>query len=174
MIISCNSCDKKFVVPDEAITSSGRLVQCSSCGNKWKQFPINKTPETKKIKKKPVPIPVKLNKNTKVPKSRKIKTKRKKGPDLYSPEYLSKKHGIKINSTQEVHNKHLKDNNKINFGFYNSLIVFTILTIFVLKVLHFSQETIIEFFPITEVYIEYLFETLMNLKDIIQNFFSGY
>ena len=40
MILSCNSCDKKFVVPDNAITRTGRLVQCSACGNKWKQFPV--------------------------------------------------------------------------------------------------------------------------------------
>ena len=40
MILSCNSCGKKFVVPDQAITSSGRMVQCGSCGNKWKQFPV--------------------------------------------------------------------------------------------------------------------------------------
>ena len=40
MILSCNSCGKKFVVPDSAITQSGRLVQCSACGNKWKQFPV--------------------------------------------------------------------------------------------------------------------------------------
>ena len=40
MILSCNSCGKKFVVPDQAITPSGRLVQCGSCGNKWKQFPV--------------------------------------------------------------------------------------------------------------------------------------
>jgi predicted Zn finger-like uncharacterized protein len=41
MILSCNSCEKKFVVPDQAITAAGRTVQCGSCGNKWKQFPIN-------------------------------------------------------------------------------------------------------------------------------------
>ena len=40
MILSCNSCKKKFVVPDDAISAAGRLVQCSSCGNKWKQLPI--------------------------------------------------------------------------------------------------------------------------------------
>ena len=40
MILTCNSCEKKFVVPDSAITASGRMVQCGSCGNKWKQFPI--------------------------------------------------------------------------------------------------------------------------------------
>ena len=43
MILSCNSCGKKFVVPDNAITEAGRLVQCSACGNKWKQFPIEVT-----------------------------------------------------------------------------------------------------------------------------------
>ena len=41
MILSCNSCEKKFVVPDQAISVAGRLVQCSACGNKWKQFPVD-------------------------------------------------------------------------------------------------------------------------------------
>ena len=40
MILTCNSCGKKFVVPESAITASGRMVQCGSCGNKWKQFPV--------------------------------------------------------------------------------------------------------------------------------------
>jgi len=54
MILSCNSCGKKFVVPDNAITASGRMVQCGSCGNKWRQYPLNeikKTPSTSKPKK---------------------------------------------------------------------------------------------------------------------------
>ena len=42
MILECKSCKKKFIVPDNAIPSSGRLVQCSSCGNKWTQFPQEK------------------------------------------------------------------------------------------------------------------------------------
>ena len=49
MILSCNSCEKKFVVPDNAIGVSGRLVQCSSCGNKWKQFPIKSDKNLKEI-----------------------------------------------------------------------------------------------------------------------------
>ena len=48
MILECKSCQKKFIVPDNAITNAGRLVQCSSCGNKWTQFPI-----TKKVIKEP-------------------------------------------------------------------------------------------------------------------------
>ena len=42
MILECKSCQKKFIVPDNAITKAGRLVQCSSCGNKWTQFPVTK------------------------------------------------------------------------------------------------------------------------------------
>ena len=54
MILECKSCQKKFIVPDNAITNTGRLVQCSSCGNKWTQFPV-----TKKKIKEPVYFPVK-------------------------------------------------------------------------------------------------------------------
>jgi len=46
MILTCNSCGKKFVVPDRAITASGRMVQCGSCGNKWKQFPLGELKKT--------------------------------------------------------------------------------------------------------------------------------
>ena len=96
MILSCNSCEKKFVIPDNAIGPSGRLVQCSSCGNKWRQLPViaekrspNKT--TTKAKEKIS----KINKKNKEIKIIKKKVKKKKdGPNLYSPEYLAKKHGI--------------------------------------------------------------------------------
>ena len=49
MILTCNSCSKKFVVPDSAITASGRMVQCGSCGNKWKQFPEGEVKKTQPI-----------------------------------------------------------------------------------------------------------------------------
>ena len=54
MLISCNSCQKKFIVPDNAITESGRLVQCGSCGIKWTQYPvkISKLKEEKTEKNK--------------------------------------------------------------------------------------------------------------------------
>ena len=102
MILSCNSCEKKFVVPDNAISTSGRLVQCSSCGNKWKQFPIKnvllKNDQTSNIKIAP-------QKTIKTTKIKKQKIKKKTGPNLYTPEYLSKKHGIKINETTQIKQK---------------------------------------------------------------------
>ena len=35
MIISCNSCNKKFEINSELIQDSGRLLQCSNCNKKW-------------------------------------------------------------------------------------------------------------------------------------------
>ena len=32
MIITCNCGEKKFVVPDNSIPASGRMVQCGFCG----------------------------------------------------------------------------------------------------------------------------------------------
>ena len=74
MILSCNSCEKKFVVPDNAIGTNGRLVQCSSCGNQWRQFPINK--EIKKEEKvfKIKSAPKKIQSSTKTTK-REVKKK---------------------------------------------------------------------------------------------------
>ena len=93
MILSCNSCEKKFIVPDSAISNAGRFVQCSSCGNKWKQFPIKKRTTFTETKK--------LTKISQVPKNttkiKKRKNKARVAPNLYTPEYLAKKHGIRLN-----------------------------------------------------------------------------
>ena len=62
MILTCNSCGKKFVVPDNAITASGRMVQCGSCGNKWRQFPVGEVEKNQsssrpqKVVSRPKPV----------------------------------------------------------------------------------------------------------------------
>ena len=70
MLVNCNSCQKKFVVPDGAITESGRLVQCGSCGNKWTQYPIKDIKIKEKIFEK-----IKLEKKITVVKKSKPKKK---------------------------------------------------------------------------------------------------
>ena len=42
MILNCNSCGKKFVVPDNAITEAGRLVQCGACEINGSNFQLIK------------------------------------------------------------------------------------------------------------------------------------
>ena len=168
MILSCNSCDKRFVVPDNAISATGRLVQCSSCGNKWTQFPIGNKTKPKKEISKIQPAPKKIKSPTKK------KIKKKTGPDLYSPEYLAKKHGIKIDGKTTVKNKTTKDKTKVSFGFYSFLIVSIVIAIFILRLLYFTQDIIVEKFPVLEIYINYLFESIRNIKEIIQSFLAGY
>ena len=166
MILSCNSCEKKFVVPDQAITAAGRAVQCGSCGNKWKQFPIkseiNKADSN--IKKTPT-----LAKKSK-PNKKKVKKTRE--IDLYSQEYLKKKHGISLNTVQT--NKDRKSNEKISFGFYNSLILFIVIIVALSKSLYFFQDFIVQKLPFTEFFIDYFFESIKNILEIFKNLISNY
>ena len=162
MILSCNSCGKKFIVPDNAIGASGRLVQCSSCGNKWKQFPIKQKIEKPSVKK------AEIKKVKKIPKKIKKKTK-KTGPDLYSPEYLAKKHGIRIGENNSEKKISSKKEKRVSFGFYNFFIVFIVFIIFAFRMIYFTQDFITNQIPSLETYINYTFENLKNIKDIILN-----
>jgi len=168
MIISCNSCEKKFVVPDKAITSEGRIVQCGSCGNKWRQFPKNEEKiSSVKIKKNK-----KITKisETKILKPKKKISKKKREINLYSPEYLAKKHGINLNET----NDKPITKNKVSFGFYSSLFIFLVFTIAFSRILYFFQDFIITKLPFTEFYLRYFFESIKNLFEIWKDLISNY
>ena len=166
MILSCNSCEKKFVVPDRAITAAGRVVQCGSCGNKWKQFPIknkSKTPDPN--------IKVNNQKTAKNFKSKRKSAKKTREIDLYSPEYLAKKHGINLyeNKKNIKSVSSNKGSNKESFGFYNYLIVLIASLTLVAGVFVNTEQLIINKFPASEIYINHLHETISNIKVIINN-----
>ena len=173
MIISCNSCQKSFVVPDSAVTSKGRLVQCSACGNKWTQYPIKKQKSVSGQKN------IKTTKKQKVSsiKSSKIKKPKRTGPTLYSSEYLEEKHGIKISdkiikpSKQKVKNQ---KNKSIGFGFYSYLLFFLILILSLFGILNLTKDILAYNFPFLSIYIDHFYETLDNIKEIILNFSSNY
>mgnify|MGYP001191426755 FL=1 len=170
MILTCNSCGKKFVVPDNAITASGRTVQCGSCGNKWKQFPPQNLKKETIIDKKITPSIKKPATKITKPKTKKIKKPRE--INLYSPEYLKKKHGISLDNV-ETNKKQISDN-KVSFGFYNSLLLLIVLIISISRVLYFFQDFIIQNFPLTEFYLNYFFEYIINMFEIFKNLFSNY
>ena len=55
MIVSCESCSRKFVVRDQDIPSQGRMVQCGYCSVTWHQMPIYTSNEvTKQVSKEQV------------------------------------------------------------------------------------------------------------------------
>jgi len=174
MILSCNSCGKKFVVPDSAITAVGRTVQCGSCGNKWKQFPVNEINNTEPISNIKKIASERKHVQPKSQKAKKVKKTSVRKPreiDLYSPEYLAKKHGIKLGGEEIKKNS---SNEKVSLGFYNSLLVFVVLIIFVSRGLYFFQDLIVQKLPFTEFYINYFFESIRNMFEIWKNLISNY
>ena len=173
MILNCNSCGKKFVVPDKAITASGRLVQCGSCGNKWKQYPINEIKQDK--------LPTKIEKlssnqrkaTQKIQKPKSVKKSTSRKPreiDLYSPEYLAKKHGIKLR--EDI--KPIFSKTRVSFGFYNYLLLILVTVIVLSKGLYFFQDFLVQRLPFTEFYIDYFFESIRNMFEIWKNLISSY
>ena len=173
MILSCNSCGKKFVVPDSAITAVGRTVQCGSCGNKWKQFPVNEINNTEPISNIKKIASERKHVQPKSQKAKKVKKTSVRKPreiDLYSPEYLAKKHGI--NLSENVEKKSSKK--KVSFGFYNSLLFFLLTIIVLSRGLYFFQDFVIQKLPFTEFYIDYFFESIRNMFEIWKNLISSY
>ena len=175
MILTCNSCGKKFVVPDSAITASGRMVQCGSCGNKWKQFPLGEVEKTqsiarpKKVVSRTQPVKQKIQKSKKV---KKTAPKKPREISLYSPEYLAKKHGINLGNVKPVKISNENKKNKVSFGFYNSLILFIFFIISISRILYFAQDFIITIFPISEFYLNYFFESIRNIFEIWKDLIS--
>ena len=177
MILTCNSCGKKFVVPDSAITASGRMVQCGSCGNKWKQFPEGEVENTqsaarpKKVVSRPQPIQQKIQKPKKI---KRTAPKKPREISLYSPEYLAKKHGIDIKDAQPEKKISKQEKGKVSFGFYNSLIVFVFFAIALSRILYFSQGFIVSNIPASEYYLNYFFESIRNIFEIWKNLITSY
>ena len=152
-----------------------RQVQCGSCGNKWKQFPLGEVEKTqsiarpKKVISKPKPVEQKIQKSKKV---KKTVSRKPREINLYSPEYLAKKHGIKINDTQTEKKISKKESQKVSFGFYNTLILFIFLIISISRILYFAQDFIVNIFPISEFYLNYFFESIRNIFEIWKNLIS--
>ncbi len=175
MIIQCTACEKKFSVPDSAITANGRLVQCSSCDNKWTQYPI----KTKKNVAKAISSP----KNTPIKKTVK---KKKAGPVPYSKEYMQQKWGTSIQNyaidkglSKKIPKKQMarkqkstKDVEKIGFGFFNYIITFTVLSTFFIGILSFERTRLSRKFPFLEQYINHFFETIENFKIFILDLYQ--
>ena len=181
MILTCNSCEKKFVVPDNAIGVNGRLVQCSSCGNQWKQFPVEIAKKKEVISKTPIkqtitkPVSPKKHISPKKPKSIRRKVPKKtREINLYSPEYLAKKHGIKIKDSETKISKKSIGKDKVSFGFYSSILVFLVFVVFFSRALYFAQSYIITLFPITEFYLSYFFENIRNVFEIFKNLITSH
>ena len=174
MIITCNCGLKKFSLPDNSIPASGRMVQCGSCGLKWKQFPVNEINNTEQISniKNIAPKPKQVQPiRQKTKKVKKTSVRKPREINLYSPEYLAKKHGITLGNDED---KKSLNKNYVSFGFYNYLLLFLIIIIIVSRGLYFFQDFVVQQLPFTEFYIDYFFESIRNMFEIWKNLISNY
>ena len=166
MLVSCNSCQKKFTVPDSAITEAGRLLQCGACGNKWTQYPVKpKSINQEKPKKEIVEkINTKIKQTPKINKTKNLNKKKKREINLYSEEYLKKKHGLEIKDS--ISNQKLRKEKKNNssLSFLNYLITIFILVVALFGILNMTKNFLIISYPMTEQYINSLYEVLNTLQ----------
>jgi len=166
MLVNCNSCQKKFNVPDSAITDAGRLLQCGTCGNKWTQYPI-KQDSVKKISKTK---PAKIIQTPEANKVRNLTKKRKRKVTLYSEEYLKRKHGLEIKNSIDSNKKTEKYKNiTSNNNFFSNLIIIAIIVIAFFGILNISKDFIIVNYPFAETYINSIYEVVEILSAVISN-----
>tara|TARA_B100000780_G_C20950029_1_gene378989 strand:+ start:137 stop:634 length:498 start_codon:yes stop_codon:yes gene_type:complete len=159
MLVNCKSCHKKFVIPNAAITESGRLLQCGSCGTKWTQFPVKEIIKQEVEKTASVKI-------ISIPKEKKKTVKRNKRKiNLYTQEYLQNKHGLKIqDSTNNSKNSKAK---KEGFGFYGYLTVTIVLFVTIFGILNISKDFLIINYPTSEPHIINLYEIIEIIKVLV-------
>ena len=139
MIISCEQCNKKFEVESNLIPSSGRLLQCSSCGYKWFYKKNISSTKTNEILKSP---------NNKEVKIRKIETKINK-PDK--------------EETRIPRNKDKK------VGLLSIIIVFLISFTSLIVLLDTFKEPISNYFPDIDLFLNSLYESLKDLSLFIKD-----
>ena len=175
MIITCTKCEKRFVVPDNAIPAEGRTVQCSACSNKWKQLPIKEGESP--VKAQPISV-------------KKKRTKKRKMSAPYSKDYMKEKWGVNVQdyaqkeglTKKPTRKKSSKDVEGSSFSFFYYIIVISIIFLSFVGILILAESAIITQFPFLESYINYffdvlnnfadhLFETLDNFKIFISDFF---
>tara|TARA_Y100000817_G_C16506730_1_gene389255 strand:- start:23 stop:451 length:429 start_codon:yes stop_codon:yes gene_type:complete len=142
MIISCEQCNKKFEVESNLIPSSGRLLQCSSCGYKW-------------FFKKSI-SPTENDKTTKIQKNKEIKVK---------------KIETKINKSDNEETG-IRRNKDKNVGLLSIIIVFLISFTSLIVLLDTFKEPISNYFPDIDLFLNSLYESLKDLslfiKDLLQ------
>ena len=169
MLVNYNSCQKKFVVPDSAITEKGRLLQCGSCGNKWTQYPIQEGQKT-------IKAPIKTSNTEKIVKKsisvKKTSKSRKREVDLYSEEYLKKKHGLVIKNSISIDSSNLKRKSSTGIGFYGNVIILIIFLVTIFGVLDLNKFLVINKFPFLETYINYLYDSLEIIKISVSSLIS--
>ena len=153
MIIECINCHKKFVVNSDLIPTLGRNIQCGSCNHLW-FFRPDMT--QKKIPEKLVNVDndIKLYKDDQFTNNR---TENKKEKKIDNKRYQLTKYNKKSNFT---FNK-----------FLSYLVVSIISFIALIVIIDTFKKPLYSNFPVLELIMFNLFETLTDVKLFVKDLF---
>jgi predicted Zn finger-like uncharacterized protein len=155
MIITCPNCNKKFKIDNSLIPDEGRDLQCGSCNHVW-LYKIKE--ENSKI----LELKEEIDNND-------IKTK----VDKNNEEIVENKNPLtkietELNNQKKEKNIEKQKETKIskNTGnkFFSYLIVFIISFVALIILLDTLKNPLIDVFPVLEIILFNLFETLQDIK----------
>ena len=153
MIIECINCHKKFVVNSDLIPTEGRNIQCGSCNHLWFFKPDI---IQKKIPEKLVNVDsdIELYKDDKFTNNR---TENKKEKKIDNKKYQLTKYNKKSNFTFTK--------------FLSYLVVSIISFIALIVIIDTFEKPLYSNFPVLELIMFNLFETLIDVKLFVKDLF---
>ena len=192
MIIQCKSCQKKFLVSENAIPKEGMEVQCGVCSNTWFQKPEIKKKAKPKFKSEKI-----TQEKIETASQEKIET----ASDGKKYKFLGKQWALVLPSgkagrlakneiSKELDEKigrsidpsiqsmsiatSEKDEKNQGIGFLTSIFIILIGVIFTIGVLETFKNELVVYWPELEFYLEYVYETLRNIRTISRDLFYSY
>ena len=200
MIIQCKSCQKKFLVSENAIPKEGMEVQCGVCSNTWFQKPEIKKKAKPKFKSEKI-----MQEKIETASDGKIETasdgKIETASDGKKYKFLGKQWALVLPSgkagrlakneiSKELDEKiersidpsiqsmsiatSEKDEKNQGIGFLTSIFIILIGVIFTIGVLETFKNELVVYWPELEFYLEYVYETLRNIRTISRDLFYSY
>ena len=153
MIIECINCHKKFVVNSDLIPTEGRNIQCGSCNHLWFFKPdiIQKKIPEKLVN---VDTDIELYKDDKFTNNR---TENKKEKKIDNKKYQLTKYNRKNNFTFTK--------------FLSYLVVSIISFIALIVIIDTFEKPLYSNFPVLELIMFNLFETLIDVKLFVKDLF---
>ena len=153
MIIKCDKCNKKFVLDDNLIPNSGRMLKCGTCGHTW--FFKQKIEEL-----------INENNNDDFNLIDKVSSLSKKTEADIS------KNKVKNKNEKIYHSINKKKNNDILKNTFKNLIIILITFIGIIMIVDTFKIYLSNFLPGIIPLLDNLYSTLYDLKLFIKDLFN--
>ena len=154
MIITCPNCNKQFKIDNSLIPDEGRDLQCGSCNHIWFYKIEDENNDVLKLNEEIV------SKNIEI-KAEKINEKKQLQKRIKTEKNTEQK--AKILEKQKNLTSSINAENK-GSKFFSYLIVFLISFVALIILLDTLKTPLINVFPVLEIILFNLFETLQDLK----------